>query len=54
MLTDPFITLATAVTGKVALGERLGRYADAGFDDALVMFQPGGPVPADVRKRATT
>lgn len=34
------------------LGElraRLALFAEAGFDDAVVMFLPGGPRPADVR-----
>lgn len=30
-------------------GERLARYADAGFDDAIVMIEPGGPDPERVR-----
>ena len=29
--------------------EMLAHYAHAGFDDAVVMIQPGGPSPADVR-----
>ena len=35
------------------LGEfkaRLDRFADAGFDDAVVLFLPGGPTPAQVRQ----
>jgi alkanesulfonate monooxygenase SsuD/methylene tetrahydromethanopterin reductase-like flavin-dependent oxidoreductase (luciferase family) len=32
------------------LRERLGKFADAGFDDAVVMFMPGGPTPAQVRE----
>ena len=31
------------------LNDRLGKFADAGFDDAVVMFMPGAPSPADVR-----
>ncbi len=31
------------------LAERLRRFADAGFDSAVVMFLPGGPSPAEVR-----
>jgi alkanesulfonate monooxygenase SsuD/methylene tetrahydromethanopterin reductase-like flavin-dependent oxidoreductase (luciferase family) len=30
-------------------GERLKRYAEAGFDDAVVLIEPGGPDPAQVR-----
>lgn len=30
-------------------GEVLRRYAQAGFDDAVVLIQPGGPDPEDVR-----
>ncbi len=30
-------------------GERLARYADAGFDDAIVLIEPGGPDPERVR-----
>lgn len=32
------------------LGEKLARYAQAGFDDAVVMILPGGPAPEAVRK----
>lgn len=32
-----------------ALKERLSGYAEAGFDDAVVMFNPGAPSPADIR-----
>lgn len=32
-----------------AAGEALRRYAAAGFDDAVVLFGPDGPDPADVR-----
>ena len=31
------------------LRERFARFAEAGFDDAVVMFLPGGPAPAAVR-----
>ena len=31
------------------LRDRLARFAEAGFDDAVVMFMPGGPTPAAVR-----
>lgn len=40
------------VSGQTDLGElkeALGVYADAGFDDAVVMILPGGPTPAAVR-----
>lgn len=30
-------------------GELLQRYAEAGFDDAVVLIEPGGPDPAQVR-----
>lgn len=30
--------------------ELLGRFESMGFDDAVVMFLPGGPAPEDVRK----
>ncbi len=29
--------------------ETLQRFADAGFDDAVVLIRPGGPTPAQVR-----
>ena len=32
-----------------AVGVALGRYAAAGFDDAVVMIAPGGPDPGEVR-----
>ncbi len=32
------------------LQDKLDRFADAGFDDAVVMFLPGGPTPAAVRR----
>lgn len=31
------------------VGEQLRRYREAGFDDAVVVIEPGGPTPADVR-----
>ena len=31
------------------IGEVLGRYAQAGFDDAVVLIEPGGPDPEQVR-----
>jgi alkanesulfonate monooxygenase SsuD/methylene tetrahydromethanopterin reductase-like flavin-dependent oxidoreductase (luciferase family) len=40
------------VGGDTDLGElrdKLGRFAEAGFDDAVVMILPGGPSPAAVR-----
>lgn len=30
--------------------DKLARFAEAGFDDAVVMFLPGGPSPEEVRK----
>jgi hypothetical protein len=30
-------------------GEQLQRYAEAGFDDAVVLIEPGGPDPEKVR-----
>lgn len=36
-----------------ALAEKLARYAEAGFDDAVVMILPGGPSPEAVRKLVT-
>ena len=35
------------------LSERLARFSDAGFDDAVVMFAPGAPEPAAVRALVT-
>ena len=32
------------------LAERLNHFADAGFDDAVVMFLPGAPAPEQVRQ----
>ena len=32
-----------------ATGEALHRYAQAGFDDAVVLIAPGGPAPEEVR-----
>lgn len=31
------------------VGEQLQRYAEAGFDDAIVLIEPGGPDPEQVR-----
>jgi alkanesulfonate monooxygenase SsuD/methylene tetrahydromethanopterin reductase-like flavin-dependent oxidoreductase (luciferase family) len=31
------------------VGEQLRRYRAAGFDDAVVVIEPGGPTPAEVR-----
>jgi alkanesulfonate monooxygenase SsuD/methylene tetrahydromethanopterin reductase-like flavin-dependent oxidoreductase (luciferase family) len=41
--------LLGAETDLGELKERFGRFAEAGFDDAVVMFMPGGPSPAEVR-----
>ncbi|GLY43443.1 LLM class F420-dependent oxidoreductase [Amycolatopsis sp. NBRC 101858] len=46
------IVCAIPVPGKDDLGptgEVLQRYAEAGFDDAVVLIVPGGPDPAQVR-----
>ena len=43
-----------AETDLGELSERFARYSEAGFDDALVMFSPGGPSPSDVRKLIKT
>lgn len=46
------IVCAVPVSGRDDLGpvgEQLHRYAEAGFDDAVVLFQPGGPDPERVR-----
>ncbi|HET6530219.1 MAG TPA: hypothetical protein VFH03_06325 [Actinoplanes sp.] len=32
-------------------GDLLHRYAEAGFDDAVVLIEPGGPDPELVRAR---
>ena len=32
------------------LRDRLARFAEAGFDDAVVRILPGGPAPAGVRR----
>ncbi|GAA1838805.1 hypothetical protein GCM10009836_17280 [Pseudonocardia ailaonensis] len=37
--------------GAPTLREDLHRYAAAGFDDAILVFGPGGPEPEDVRAR---
>ncbi len=42
--------LASADRGIDGLAELLQRFEAAGFDDAVVMFLPGGPSPADFRK----
>ena len=39
--------LPSADLGEVQ--DELARYADAGFDDAVVFFLPGGPAPSEVR-----
>ncbi len=38
-----------AGTDLAELEAKLNRFAEAGFDDAVVMFLPGGPEPAEVR-----
>jgi hypothetical protein len=41
------------VAGDTDLGElkdKLGRFASAGFDDAVVMLLPGAPTAAEVRR----
>ncbi|MGE0301006.1 LLM class flavin-dependent oxidoreductase [Pseudonocardia sp.] len=46
------VVCAVRVAGEGDLGpvgERLHRYAEAGFDDAVVLFEPGGPRPEQVR-----
>ena len=46
------IVCAIPLSGKDDLGptgELLQRYAEAGFDDAVVLIQPGGPDPKQVR-----
>ncbi|MGD8816559.1 MAG: LLM class flavin-dependent oxidoreductase [Acidobacteriota bacterium] len=43
-----------ADTDLGALREKLHRFAEAGFDDAVVMILPGGPPPGDVRKLVRT
>lgn len=44
------IVCAVPVTRDLdAAAQVLSRYADAGFDDAVVLIAPGGPDPEDVR-----
>jgi alkanesulfonate monooxygenase SsuD/methylene tetrahydromethanopterin reductase-like flavin-dependent oxidoreductase (luciferase family) len=46
------IVCAIRLSGRDDLGptgERLHRYAEAGFDDAVVVIDPGGPDPEQVR-----
>jgi alkanesulfonate monooxygenase SsuD/methylene tetrahydromethanopterin reductase-like flavin-dependent oxidoreductase (luciferase family) len=46
------IVCAIPLAGNADLAptrEALNRYAEAGFDDAVVLIQPGGPDPAQVR-----
>jgi alkanesulfonate monooxygenase SsuD/methylene tetrahydromethanopterin reductase-like flavin-dependent oxidoreductase (luciferase family) len=46
------IVSAIQIFGREDLGptgEALQRYAEAGFDDAVVVIEPGGPDPAEVR-----
>ena len=40
----------SADTDPGELRERLARYAEAGFDDAVVLCTPGGPAPGAVRR----
>ena len=43
---------AIRMTGQDDLGrtgELLRRYGEAGFDDAVVLIEPGGPEPERVR-----
>ena len=42
--------IVTAKTDLGKLGERLRQYAEFGFDDAIIMFMPGGPSPDAVRQ----
>jgi alkanesulfonate monooxygenase SsuD/methylene tetrahydromethanopterin reductase-like flavin-dependent oxidoreductase (luciferase family) len=42
--------IVSADTDLGSLGENLDRFAEAGFDDAVVMLMPGGPSPAEVRR----
>ncbi len=39
-----------AISDLGELKARLDRFAAAGFDDAVVMFLPGGPTPAQIRR----
>ena len=39
----------TAETDLGRTGALLHRYAEAGFDDAVVLIEPGGPDPERVR-----
>jgi alkanesulfonate monooxygenase SsuD/methylene tetrahydromethanopterin reductase-like flavin-dependent oxidoreductase (luciferase family) len=41
--------LLGADTDLGELKDRFAKFNDAGFDDAVVMFMPGGPAPAEVR-----
>jgi len=46
------IVCAVRLAGEDDLGptsEKLARYAEAGFDDAVVLIEPGGPTPEQVR-----
>ena len=36
------------------LRDRLARFAEAGFDDAVVLILPGGPAPDAVRRLVET
>jgi len=46
------IVCAVRLAGQDDLGstgDKLARYAEAGFDDAVVLIEPGGPAPEQVR-----
>ncbi|GAA4551081.1 LLM class flavin-dependent oxidoreductase [Pseudonocardia xishanensis] len=44
------VVCAVPVTGDLGhVGATLQRYAAAGFDDAVVVIEPGGPAPEEVR-----
>ncbi|MFI5952799.1 LLM class flavin-dependent oxidoreductase [Cryptosporangium sp. NPDC051539] len=43
------IVCALPVTDLGSTAVALRRYAEAGFDDAVVLIEPGGPEPAEVR-----
>ena len=56
LVPDPFVTLATAAAvtrdgspNLEPVGDVLRRYAQAGFDDAVVLIGPNGPDPEEVR-----
>ncbi|WP_205752621.1 LLM class flavin-dependent oxidoreductase [Cryptosporangium phraense] len=43
------VVCAVPTTDLDATGDALRRYAQAGFDDAVVLIEPGGPEPEEVR-----